>query len=96
VLATAVKVLLAMTAVPLAALFAVRALVAGNASLGVMVFGVVLAAGGVLIELLTLSLRAVPGWRVAQARQLRHLVYDATEAPATTTLDVSLVRIQRT
>jgi hypothetical protein len=147
-LATVVTVMRGATAVPLAIVFGAGATLAGGLTLGVTVFGVVVCAGVVLIELLTLTLRAVPGtctyrpgqlrlrvlwpvyllvwttvvyllprlaisgvgqfaqsaavigtlvatgaalqaWRTARARQLGQLVYDATETPTTTTIDLS-------
>jgi hypothetical protein len=151
VLAAAVKTAHAAVAMPLAALFAIAALMAGDAGLALLIFSIVCATGGVLIEAVMLTLRTVPGtctyrpgqlrlrvlwpvyliawtlvgyvlprvavssardpraattlvatlvlmwivlsrWRATRAQKLQHLVYDATEAPATTTLDISISR----
>ena len=155
VLAAAVTTSHAAVAMPLAALFAAAALMASDARLALMIFSIVCATGGVLIELLTLTLRTVPGtctyrpgqlrlrvlwpvylvawtligyvlpraavsvadqpraaatlvamilvtwsllrrWRITRARKLQHLVYDASEAPTTITLDISPASAQRT
>jgi hypothetical protein len=154
VVAAAVTTANAAVAMPLAAVFGGAALLAGNAGLAVLIFGIVCATGGVLIEAVMLTLRTVPGtctyrpgqlrlrvlwpvyllawtaigyvlprvavsvagqprsaatlvaglvltwallarWRIARARKLQHLVYDAAEPSTTTTLDIS-VSPQRT
>jgi hypothetical protein len=71
IISTAVKVMHGASAVPLALGFGVAANLAGGAALGMMVFAVVLLTGGVIIELLTLTLRAVPGTCTYRPGQLR-------------------------
>jgi hypothetical protein len=71
VLSTVVTVMLGATAVPLAFAFGVASAVAGGWVLGVTVFAVVFAAGTALIELLTLTMRTVPGACTYRPGQLR-------------------------
>ncbi|MCC7179971.1 MAG: hypothetical protein IT177_16460 [Acidobacteria bacterium] len=71
VLSTAVTVIASATALPLALAFGAAAAVAGGAALGLSVFAVVLATGLALIELLTLTLRAVPCTCTYRPGQLR-------------------------
>jgi hypothetical protein len=71
VLSTVVSVMLGLSALPLAAFFGIAAAAAGGATLGASVFAVVLATGAALIELLTLTLRTVPGACTYRPGQLR-------------------------
>jgi hypothetical protein len=71
VLSTAVTVIAGATAIPLALIFGAASGVAGGPTLGLTVFGVVLAAGLALIELVTLTLRTVPCTCTYSPGQLR-------------------------
>ena len=71
VLSTAVTVIQSATAVPAGVIFGIASAVLGSLTLGVTVFAVVLATGIALIELLTLTLRAVPCTCTYRPGQLR-------------------------
>jgi hypothetical protein len=71
VMSTTVTVMLGATAVPLALGFGLASAVAGGWMLGVTVGGLVLAAGTALVELLTLTMRTVPGACTYRPGQLR-------------------------
>jgi hypothetical protein len=71
VLATTVTVIQGATAIPIALLFGVASGIAGGLTLGLTVCAVVLGAGLVLIELLTLSQQSVPCTCTYRPGQLR-------------------------
>jgi hypothetical protein len=75
VLSTAVTMIRAATAVPLAVAFGVASSLAGGLTLGVNVAAVVLATGVALIELLTLTMKTVPGTCTYRPGQLRLRVF---------------------
>ncbi len=71
VLSTAVAIIAAATALPLALVFGAASATAGSAVLGVTVFAVVLTTGLALVEVLTLTLRTVPCTCTYRPGQLR-------------------------
>lgn len=71
VLSTVVTVMIGATAAPLALVFGAASSVAGGWALGVTVGTIVFAAGTALVELLTLTMRTVPGACTYRPGQLR-------------------------